>query len=87
MTARLGRRDFLTLLGGAAIAGLQAASAQPSSKVYRLGTLSPGAPVDPKNPFGSILVRALAQRGFSSDTTSRSSPAPRRHRSAGCRNW
>jgi putative ABC transport system substrate-binding protein len=58
------RRDFLSLLAGGAVAGPQAAIAQPSSRVYRLGTISPGAPVDAKSPFGSILVRVLAQRGF-----------------------
>lgn len=38
MTAHLARRDFLTLLEGVAIAGPQAAIAQPSSKLYCLGT-------------------------------------------------
>jgi putative ABC transport system substrate-binding protein len=58
------RREFITLLSGAAIAGPQAAFAQPSSKVYRLGTLSPGAPFDDKSPNGAILVRVLAERGY-----------------------
>ena len=58
------RREFITLLSGAAIAGPQAAFAQPSSKVYRLGTLSPGAPFDDRSPNGAILVRVLAERGY-----------------------
>ena len=57
------RREFIALLGSAAIVGPHLAKAQPS-KVYYLGTLSPGAPFDDKSPFGSILLRVLAQRGF-----------------------
>ena len=40
------------------------ASAQITSKVYRLGTLGPRNPFDDKSQFGSILVRVLAERGF-----------------------
>ena len=58
------RREFLILLGGAAVTAPLTAAAQTSSKVYRLGTLSPGAPLNEKSPFGAILVRALAQRGY-----------------------
>jgi putative ABC transport system substrate-binding protein len=61
------RRDFIALVGGSAaslISGPPAASAQTTSKVYRLGTLGPRDAFDDKSPFGSILVRILAERGF-----------------------
>ena len=58
------RREFLTLLTGAMMSGPHTAGAQ-SSKTYRLGSLTPGAPLDPKSPLGSVLLKALEQRGFS----------------------
>jgi ABC-type uncharacterized transport system substrate-binding protein len=58
------RREFITLLGGAAIVAPRAAIAQTSSKVYRLGTLGPRDPIGDKSPFGAIIVRVLAQRGY-----------------------
>ena len=65
------RRDFLTrggaLAGAAAFAGAAAwpwpARSQPA-KIHRLGTLSPALPIDEKSPFGSILLKQLAQQGF-----------------------
>jgi putative ABC transport system substrate-binding protein len=56
------RRKFLTLVAGAAVAGPRLAQAQ--SKVYRLGTLSPGAPFGDQSPNGAILVRVLGERGY-----------------------
>jgi putative ABC transport system substrate-binding protein len=61
------RRAFITLLGGAAASAAcrpRSAPAQTISRVYRLGTLSPRDPIDDKTPFGSILLRGLAQRGY-----------------------
>jgi putative ABC transport system substrate-binding protein len=58
------RRDFVSLLTGVAIAGPHAAIAQSSSKVFRVGTLSPGAPLDEKTPLGLILLKALEQHGY-----------------------
>ena len=58
------RRDFVSLLTGMAIAGPHAAIAQSSAKVFRLGTLSPGAPLDEKTPLGSILLKALEKHGY-----------------------
>lgn len=58
------RRDVLQLLVGATIAGPRAAGAQSSSKVFHLGTLTAGAPMDEKSPLGGVLLRALEQRGY-----------------------
>jgi putative ABC transport system substrate-binding protein len=58
------RRKFLTILGAAAFGGAPAASAQSPSRVYRLGTISPGSPVPAASPSGKVLVGALAQHGF-----------------------
>jgi putative ABC transport system substrate-binding protein len=58
------RRDFVSLLAGAAIAGPCAAIAQSSSKVFRLGTLTPGAPLDESAPLGAILLKALERHGY-----------------------
>jgi len=60
------RREFITLLGSAAASSVcwpRAASAQTTS-IFRLGTLGPRDPFDDKSPFGSILIRVLAQRGY-----------------------
>jgi putative ABC transport system substrate-binding protein len=60
----MNRRELLTLLSGAALAGPQAAMGQTSGKIYRLGVLSPGPARDEKNPDGRTLIQALADRGF-----------------------
>jgi putative tryptophan/tyrosine transport system substrate-binding protein len=59
------RREFLTVLGGAAIGGPRTSFAQTSStKIFRLGTLSATGPIDEKAPFGVLLFKALEQRGY-----------------------
>jgi putative ABC transport system substrate-binding protein len=58
------RREFITLLTGAAITGPVAAIAQPASKTYRVGTLSPGAPIDEKSPLALILLQVLEKHGY-----------------------
>ena len=59
------RRDFMTLLGGAALAWPHVAAAQ--DRVYRIGLLSSGAPVADNSPFGAALIRGLAQHGYALD--------------------
>ena len=61
------RRQFVSLLAGAAVYGPRAVLAQSSAKVFRLGTLTPGLPLDEKSPLGSILLRALEGHGYTLD--------------------
>jgi putative tryptophan/tyrosine transport system substrate-binding protein len=58
------RREFITLLGGAAVAWPCAVIAQTPAKVYRIGLLSGGAPVTDASPLGAALIRGLAQHGY-----------------------
>jgi putative ABC transport system substrate-binding protein len=58
------RRDFISCLVGALITGPRGAIAQTQSKIYRVGTLLPGAPVDEKSPLGAILLQKLEQHGY-----------------------
>jgi len=61
------RRQFVSLLAGAAIYGPRAVLAQSSSKVFRLGTLTPGLPLDEKSPLGLTLLKALEGHGYTLD--------------------
>src|SRR6516162_4153535 len=61
------RREFITLLGGAAAAWPRNVTAQNVTKIYRVGTLIIGAPVDDKGPNGARLIRGLAQYGYELD--------------------
>nr|WP_283844138.1 ABC transporter substrate binding protein [Bradyrhizobium sp. BR 10289] len=58
------RRDFLAVLGGAALAWPGKASAGTEGRVYRLGTLTPTTPVTAASQKGQILIKALEARGF-----------------------
>jgi putative tryptophan/tyrosine transport system substrate-binding protein len=58
------RRNFLVLLGSAAVACPHAAFAQTPAKVYHIGLLSAGAPVADASPNGAPLIRGLAQHGY-----------------------
>jgi putative tryptophan/tyrosine transport system substrate-binding protein len=62
---RKGRiREFITLLTGTVIAGPHVAITQPASKIYRVATLSPGAPLDEKSPLALILLQVLEKHGY-----------------------
>jgi putative ABC transport system substrate-binding protein len=58
------RRDFISLLVAAVITGPRVGTAQTSSKVYRVGTLLPGPPVDEESPLGRTLLHKLEQHGY-----------------------
>ena len=58
------RREFLAVLGGAALARPSLASADTPGRIYRVGTLTPIAPVTAESRGGKILVKALEERGF-----------------------
>ena len=57
------RREFLAMLGGAALAGPGLAQAQ-AGRTYHLGTLTPVGPISPESLNGKILLKALAERGY-----------------------
>ena len=58
------RREFITLLAGAAAAWPLAARAQSPAQVYRIGLLSTGAALADTSPQGAPLIRGLAQHGY-----------------------
>ena len=57
------RREFITLLGGAAAAVPMVARAQQAGKVYRIGFLSAGAEVRPPRLW-SVFVSGLQEAGW-----------------------
>jgi putative ABC transport system substrate-binding protein len=58
------RREFMALLGSAALSGAGAALAQTPGRTYRLGTLGPAELMSAATPFGKILIDALAPQGY-----------------------
>ena len=58
------RRDFVAMLGLAAGGAPLGAASQPAAKMYRLGTLTPGVPIDAASPPGKVIVDTLAARGY-----------------------
>ena len=61
------RREFIALLGGAAVMCPRVVSAQTSSRVYRVGVLTPGEPISDTSFFGAKIIRGLAKHGYSLD--------------------
>jgi putative tryptophan/tyrosine transport system substrate-binding protein len=58
------RREFMTLVGGAALIGAGAAKAQTPGKTWRLGTLHPAQLMNETNPFAKILLKTLGAQGY-----------------------
>src|SRR6266446_1275405 len=58
------RREFLALLGGATLVGPRATLAQTPGRIYHLGALNPTLPMTDTSPSGMIVVKALADRGY-----------------------
>lgn len=58
----MNRRDFM-VFAGSIIAAPLSASAETAAKVYRIGSLNSAGTAD-KSPYGPLLVRNLAQRGY-----------------------
>jgi len=56
------RREFITLLGGAAVVWPLAAGAQQAGKVYRMAFFSAGELIQPKTR--SIFVNGLRELGW-----------------------
>jgi putative tryptophan/tyrosine transport system substrate-binding protein len=64
MTAFIGRRDFVTLLGGAAAAWPLTARAQQVGKVPRIGYLSPGSASPGPLAYHDEFERGLRELGY-----------------------
>src|SRR5215469_7338964 len=58
------RRQLIAMLGFGLCAGPLRVEAQRAGKIYSLGTLNPGGPLDAGSPFGKVLIEALAKRGY-----------------------
>jgi putative tryptophan/tyrosine transport system substrate-binding protein len=58
------RREFMAMVGGAALLFPRPAFTQTAGRTYHLGTLHPVAPMTEASPFGKIMLKVLAQHGY-----------------------
>jgi putative ABC transport system substrate-binding protein len=58
------RRDFIALVGGAAIAGPGVAIAQTPTKIPRLAMVSPGGVLPASAPYAKLLLGGLSKLGY-----------------------
>jgi putative ABC transport system substrate-binding protein len=58
------RREFLAVLGGAALVRPGIASADTPGRIFRLGTVTPIVPITAESRGGKILLKVLEERGF-----------------------
>ena len=58
------RREFIAMLGGAALVCSRPVGAQTPGRKYHLATFNPVEPITDVSPFGKVLLSALAQHGY-----------------------
>jgi putative tryptophan/tyrosine transport system substrate-binding protein len=58
------RREFMAMVGGAALLLPRPAFTQTAGRTYHFGTLHPVAPMTEASPFGKIMLKVLAQHGY-----------------------
>jgi putative ABC transport system substrate-binding protein len=62
MGARVRRREFIALVGGAVLAGPRSVSAQPTKRSYRVGWISVSHGF--AEPYAMVFVQRLGELGF-----------------------
>ena len=62
------RREFITMLGGAALATTSRALAQSQARALRVGTLGAGPSITDASPVGASLLHGFAQLGYTPGT-------------------
>ena len=58
------RREFMAMVGGAALLLPRPAFTQTAGRTYHFGTLHPVAPMTEASPFGKVMLKVLAQHGY-----------------------